>query len=450
MGTQFTAFLQLEHEEKRIYGSIFIMFVVNALSNLLFVAVFKLGLFGLGLATSLGNLFFFLIQAVYFLGKKAVIRFCRDSIVLSDIKEILINGFPRAITHFGISIRMILLNSMIQQYVGENGLAAYSAVYSFSCVQWSIPAGVTSAVMTLGSVYVGEEDKMGLKTLMKTFLTRGVPLVLLAAIVESALCLPATNLFFHDPLSAVYQMTLIGFMLFPLYTPFSTLMAGFSNYYHCLSHEGIVRTLSVADGIVAVCLFTFILIPIFGMNGVWAGQIVGSAFCVLIILIYATIYNKRPVFDLDGLMCFDKDFGVPDDQRIDITIRSMDEVINLSERILNFCNSFGVSGRRRYFSALCTEELAGNIVRHGFKDGKKHSIDIRVSYVNEEIVISFKDDGIPFNPEEAARLFGTEYKAESGVNIEDLHNIGLQLVSRISKSMTYQNTFGLNILTLVV
>ncbi|MBQ6968118.1 MAG: sensor histidine kinase, partial [Lachnospiraceae bacterium] len=76
-------------------------------------------------------------------------------------------------------------------------------------------------------------------------------------------------------------------------------------------------------------------------------------------------------------------------------------------------------------------------------------IDIRVSYVNDEIIISFKDDGIPFNPEEAARLFGTEDK-EDGVDADAFKNIGLQLVSRMSKSMNYQNTFGLNILTLVV
>ena len=303
--------------------------------------------------------------------------------------------------------------------------------------------------MVLGSVYVGEEDKTGLKVLMRTFLRRGVLLVVIVAVVVSALCLPITNMFFHDPSSAVYQMTLSGFMLYPLYAPISTLIVGFSNYYHCLSHEGIVRTVSVVDGVLGVCLFTFILVPPFGMTGVWVGQLMGCTFCVLLLLVFAIYYNKKPVFSLDDLMCFDKDFGVPKENRIDITIHRMDEVINLSEQIWAFCDEHGITGRRRHCASLCTEELAGNIVQHGFKDGKKHSIDIRVSYVNDEIIISFKDDGIPFNPEEAARLFGTEDK-EDGVDADAFRNIGLQLVSRMSKSMSYQNTFGLNILTLVV
>ncbi len=69
--------------------------------------------------------------------------------------------------------------------------------------------------------------------------------------------------------------------------------------------------------------------------------------------------------------------------------------------------------------------------------------------MNDEIVICFKDDGIPFNPEEASRLFEAERSGEHEDG-KTFHNIGLQLVSRISKSMTYQNTFGLNILTIVV
>ena len=63
-------------------------------------------------------------------------------------------------------------------------------------------------------------------------------------------------------------------------------------------------------------------------------------------------------------------------------------------------------------------------------------------------MICLKDDGIPFNPEEASRLFCIDDK-EPQKDKAAFHNIGLHLVSRISRTMTYQNTFGLNILTLL-
>ncbi len=449
LGTQFTAFLQLEHQEKRSYTAVVVMFAVNAFFNWLFVAKFGLGLFGLGLSTSVANIFFFVIQGVYFLGSKAVIRFSPKSIVLSDIRDILFYGLPMAASQLCICLRGFFLNNVIQYFVGPDGLAAYSAIFSFSCLYWCVPAGVSSAVMVLGSVFAGEEDRTGLKVLMKTFLTMGVGLAAVAALVEMSLFYPLTNIFFHDPTADVYRMTLFGFLIYPLYAPLSTLIAGFSNYFHCLSQEKIVRTLSVTDGIVGVCLFTLLLVPRYGMMGVWAGQVLGSLFNVLIIAGYIYLYNKKPPVTLERIMCFDSDFGVPDENRIDITVHSTDDVMDLSKQVWDFCKKHGLSGRRMYFSSLCTEELVGNIVRHGFRDGKKHSVDIRVSYVNEQIMICFKDDGIPFNPEEAARLFEAE-DADSQKDGTAFHNIGLHLVSSISASMSYQNTFGLNILTIIV
>ncbi len=213
--------------------------------------------------------------------------------------------------------------------------------------------------------------------------------------------------------------------------------------------EHIVRTISVADGIVGVCLFTVLLVPRFGMMGVWVGQLLGCAFCVLLILIFACWYNRKLPISLDRLMCFPENFGVPEENRIDITARSLDEVVNLSRRIWDFCETHSIPERRKNYASLCTEELAGNIVLHGFRDNKKHSIDIRVSCVNEEVIVCFKDDGVPFNPQEAAQLFDDEDKGlHAGGNA--FHNIGLRLVSRIAGSMTYQNMFGLNILTIVL
>ena len=85
--------------------------------------------------------------------------------------------------------------------------------------------------------------------------------------------------------------------------------------------------------------------------------------------------------------------------------------------------------------------MAGNIVQHGFDDGKKHSIDMRVSILKDEIRISIKDDCKLFNPEEAEKIFSPD---------DITHNIGIRMVGKISKSMSYQNTLGLNVLSIVL
>ena len=65
MGTQFAAFLQLEHQEKRSYTAVAVMFATNAFFNWLFVAVFDMGLFGLGLSTSAANFVFLFFLGIY-------------------------------------------------------------------------------------------------------------------------------------------------------------------------------------------------------------------------------------------------------------------------------------------------------------------------------------------------------------------------------------------------
>ena len=441
IGTQFTAFLQLEQQEKRSYIAVASMFVSNVFFNWLFIAVLHMGLFGLGLSTSISYFSFCLIQALYYFTGKSLLRFRLGSIRISDLPELLINGLPGALTQACIFFRGIILNHLIAQHIGEAGLSAFSAINSFGSVYWAVPAGVTSAVMVLGSVYAGEEDRNGLMVLIKTFLKRGVGLVMLVSLVFSACCIPLTRIFFRDPAAAVYSMAMMGFLLFPLSSPVSAIIVGLSNYYHCMQREKIVRTVSVIDGIAGPCFFAMILIPLLGMNGMWFSQILGGMVSILTLYVYAAVYNRKPWCSLRDMMCFSDDFGVPDEDRIDISVRRMEEVINISCRVWDFCKAHGISSRQTYCGSLCVEELAGNIVRHGFCDGKKHCIDIRVSCVKGDVMLSFKDDCRAFNPTEAAKLFDPDDKT---------HNIGLRIATRTTKKMSYQNTFGLNILTMVI
>lgn len=178
-----------------------------------------------------------------------------------------------------------------------------------------------------------------------------------------------------------------------------------------------------------------------GMNGVWTAQILGCALSAAVLYAYAWKVSGKPAGSPDGLMCYPEGFGVPDEDRIDIPVRGMDEVISLSRTVWAFCEAHGIDSRRKNCVSLCVEELAGNIVRHGFGDGKKHSLDIRVTLTGEDVRLCLKDDCRAFDPTEASKLFDPDDKA---------HNIGLRIAVGITRSMTYQNTFGLNILQIVI
>ena len=86
------------------------------------------------------------------------------------------------------------------------------------------------------------------------------------------------------------------------------------------------------------------------------------------------------------------------------------------------------------------EEMAGNIVDHGFtKDKKKHSIDVRVVHKDEDVIRRIKDDCVPFDPHERQQL-------AEGDDITK--NIGIRMVFKIASDVQYQNIMGLNVLTI--
>ena len=91
------------------------------------------------------------------------------------------------------------------------------------------------------------------------------------------------------------------------------------------------------------------------------------------------------------------------------------------------------------YSGICVEEMAGNIVKHGFDGKKNYGLDVRVVYKDDGLLIRFKDNCRMFNPKEVAELFEAE---------DICHNIGLRMVSKLSKNMMYNNGLGLNVLTI--
>jgi anti-sigma regulatory factor (Ser/Thr protein kinase) len=143
---------------------------------------------------------------------------------------------------------------------------------------------------------------------------------------------------------------------------------------------------------------------------------------------------------MSELMVIPSKFGVRQEDRLDITVRSMEEVVCVSRQVQNFCREKGVDRRRSYLAALMVEEMAGNIVSHGFrKDDKKHSVDLRIAYKNQDLILRIKDDCIPFDPAERQKI----------VDPEDItKNIGIRMVFSLAQDIQYQNILGMNALTI--
>ena len=87
------------------------------------------------------------------------------------------------------------------------------------------------------------------------------------------------------------------------------------------------------------------------------------------------------------------------------------------------------------------EEMAGNIIRHGFQDNKPHCIDIRIVKKNEDLILRLRDDCFPFNPKTYRDMFFPEDVTE---------HIGIRMVISLAKDVQYVNNMKTNNLTILV
>ena len=256
-----------------------------------------------------------------------------------------------------------------------------------------------------------------------------------------ALSVPFTNLFFIDPTTEVYQLTLQYFIIFPLSMPFSAFCIVFINYYQCTDRIKMVNVISVMDGAAGVLISTLILAPFMGAMGIWLAQVLNGVYTTIAVFVYTVIVNKRFPKSVEDMLIIPESFGVPEHDRLDMSIKSREEVQNTSVAVIDFCKAHGISQKHSVYSGLCIEEMAGNIVQYGFKGTKKDTIDIRVVYKNDGILIRFKDTCKPFDPKEYLKLFTPD---------DVTHNIGIRMINRICTGMEYNYVLGLNVLTITV
>ena len=73
------------------------------------------------------------------------------------------------------------------------------------------------------------------------------------------------------------------------------------------------------------------------------------------------------------------------------------------------------------------------------EDPGENSVDIRVVHKGEDVILRIRDNCEAFNPSEYARL----------MDPGDLgRNVGIRLVYRMARDVSYQNLLGLNVLTM--
>lgn len=439
-GSSFASFLSIENKTKRTFAASLIYIGANIALNFLFVQVLHLEALGLALASSIGMWVFMAVQAEVFISGRSRLKISFTGSDWSDAGAMIKIGLPCAVGNVYQTVRRFIVNYVLEAYVGSVGISAFAAANNLLGLVWSIPDGMLVVSRMLISVSVGEEDRQTLTDIMRSMFKRYIPLII-AVIVPIMLCAePLTRIFYHDAAGPVFGYTAWGLRILPLCMPLSIICMHFTCYGQSSGKDLLVHMIAFIDGVVSVSAFTAILTPIVGMNGVYYANVLNGIVSLLILLGYSWFKNRHFPRNMAQLMVIPDDFGAADDDRLDLSVRSIEDVTSVSKRVQSFCLSRGINERSAYIAGLAMEEMAGNIVDHGFvKDKKKHSVDVRVVHKGSEVILRLRDDCVPFDPGERSKMTGSE---------DPVKNIGIRMIYKMAKEVQYQNIFGLNVLTM--
>ncbi|WP_408070867.1 MATE family efflux transporter [Butyrivibrio sp. JL13D10] len=442
LGNQLTVFLSLENKQKLSVVASSIFVVSNLFFNYLFVQVLGWEAFGLSFAASLGLWLFCIIELLYFISGKSYISFAFNKMKISFGKEIISKGFPGALSSIYQTARGFLVNYLILTYVGSIGVSAFATANNFMNLFWSVPAGMLAVSRLLISIGMGEEDRHALTSVMKFMFTRYLAMQAVISLGIVMFSIPITGIFYQDPSDPVFMMTAWGFRILPLCMPFSIICMHFTCYGQAASKHVLINILAAVDGVLGVGVCSILLIKQLGLNAIYIANVLNGVITTIIIILYSILNNKRIARTMADLMVIPDDFGVVDDDVMEIVVTGIDEVSKVSQEIQTFCEQRGVDHKRAMLAGLAMEEMAGNVVEHGFnKDKRKHSVDIKTIYKDGDVTLRIKDDCIAFDP-----------ASRNGIDdTEDLtKNIGIRMIYKMANDVSYLNVLGLNVLAIKI
>ncbi len=442
LGNQLMAYLSLENQGRLTLAASLVYVFVNLALDILFVRVLRMGIFGLALASALGLWAMLGVGSWRYITGRSELRFTVKRIDWRETGSIVGIGISGALSNVYQTVRGLIVNHLILLYVGSVGVSAFAAADNLLRIFWAIPTGMAVVSRMLISVSIGEEDRRTVTDVMGVMLKRYVPLMACVSALIILCAAPLTRLFFRDPTDPVYGMTIWGLRILPLCMPLSVICMHFTTYGDAANKNGLVHTLSLLDGVVCVAGFAALLIPAAGMNSVYIANVLNGVVTTLVVIGWAWVWQKRFPRDTEDLLMLPDDFGVSLEERMDITVKTMGEVVTIAHTVQGFCRERGIDERRAFFSGLALEEMAGNVVSHGFvKDEKSHTVDVRVVRKGQDVILRLKDDCVPFDPGVRRTLTDPA---------DPTKNIGIRMVFRLAKDVQYQSILGLNVLTIKI
>ncbi|WP_169805443.1 MATE family efflux transporter [Methanobrevibacter cuticularis] len=439
-------FIRAEGKPKTATMVFIIANIVNVIMDIVFIEYFNMGIAGGSLATFVGYCFGMILVIRYLISKDRITKFTTNlQNKFNILKSIIILGLSPASGQIFMFLKILIINSLVLITLGSSGAVAMATCFDVLLLISILIAGICETFSPIVAVLYTEKDNNAVKFVMKhsfkiaiAFTTIFTLIIILVPnlIVQIYGITGSENIDITINALRIFSISFIG-------TAITFIMLF---YTQAIEQNKLSFLISIFEGLLILIPVAYILSNFIGGNGIWISFTIAEIVTIFVILISVKIISLKSKGRFKGFLLLEQNNDL---EILDITIKGhVDEVINLSKKIIDFSNKKGLNEKTAMYLGLAIEEILVNIINYNNnqynlinnntminnklnnKNENLDFIDILIKIGKKEVILSFKDSGIEYDP------------TIQSDNIQEFDNI--TVLKKISDKISYSRVLGLN------
>ena len=374
-------------------------------------------------------------------------KLCGVSLPL--IASMALFGLPMGVRKITAVFRSVYLNHLLAASATSYGVAAYNVQVQLSYLTTDLFLAIALTMAMILGFYYSEENKHGLQYTVSIAIIMellfGTALTLL---LRNWAVIPRISWFYLGDNPESIQVADVAIYYFAVGLLGQALSSLFAVYLQTIGRTFLSNVVYVLSDVVFVIFHVQSRLnrlpsgvsdvirsgAIF--HGVSRAQILMLGVIPVIIILVNLRRKNRPETYSDILLMLPKDYGNKLEEELSGSPRNVKEVIAFSEKGHDFCLSRGAGEREAYYISLAAEEMAINILKHGFRDSSHRTMELRVIHKNNSFMLRIRDNSHIFDPIK---------KMSSIASINDPSRyIGIKMVMKMATEVVYTSTLKLN------
>lgn len=302
MAFQFTFIMQFTFQsffviaEKIKVGFMFTLIagIANIVFDLLFIGLFRWGVIGAAVGTTLGQLFGGLGALLYFIFKKdGIIHLTKTKLEVIPLAKVCSNGVSELITNISGSVVSLLINAQLLRYVGQEGVFAYGVIMYIQFIFISIYFGYSTGMAPPLSYHYGAKNYKEQRNILVRSMIIIVSIGLIMMIIGFLLNKPLTYIFISSGDEVLINLSRKAIRIYALCYLTMGISIYMSSFFTALNNGLVSGTISLFRTLLYQLLFILVTPIIMGGDGIWWGIVFAEFVATITSLIFLFALKKK-------------------------------------------------------------------------------------------------------------------------------------------------------------